>query len=124
MTTVDQIGRLVLDFYRCAMLPLSTGIETGRAVLGDVGRGAKRDYTAYGRTVNLASRLEGSNKKFGSSIALGPGTAAALAGRIPLRSSGKFTPSGIADGPCGRRYRQRRQLRPPWMFQTRSSMHR
>ena len=24
MTTVDQIGRLVLDFYRCAMLPLST----------------------------------------------------------------------------------------------------
>lgn len=31
MTTVDQIGRLVLDFYRCAMLPLSTEIETGRA---------------------------------------------------------------------------------------------
>jgi len=31
MTTVDQIGRLVLDFYRCAMLPLSADIETGRA---------------------------------------------------------------------------------------------
>jgi acyl dehydratase len=30
MTTVDQIGRLVLDFYRCAMLPLSTERETGR----------------------------------------------------------------------------------------------
>ena len=25
MTTVDQIGRLVLDFHRCAMLPLSSG---------------------------------------------------------------------------------------------------
>jgi acyl dehydratase len=25
MTTVDQIGRLVLDFYRCAMLPLRDG---------------------------------------------------------------------------------------------------
>ncbi len=30
MTTVDQIGRLVLDFYRCAMLPLSSERETGR----------------------------------------------------------------------------------------------
>jgi len=30
MTTVDQIGRLVLDFYRCAMIPLSAERETGR----------------------------------------------------------------------------------------------
>jgi acyl dehydratase len=32
MTTTDQEGRKVLDFYRCAMLPLSEGAgETGRA---------------------------------------------------------------------------------------------
>lgn len=32
MTTVDQIGRLVLDFHRCAMLPLRDGAaETGHA---------------------------------------------------------------------------------------------
>src|SRR3954452_20858737 len=30
MTTVDQIGRLVLDFYRCAMLPLNAERDTGR----------------------------------------------------------------------------------------------
>jgi acyl dehydratase len=30
MTTVDQTGRLVLDFYRCAMLPLRSERETGR----------------------------------------------------------------------------------------------
>lgn len=32
MTTVDHVGRLVLDFYRCAMLPLSDGnVDTGHA---------------------------------------------------------------------------------------------
>ncbi|MDO3639929.1 MaoC family dehydratase [Mycolicibacterium arseniciresistens] len=32
MTTVDQLGRLVLDFHRCAMLPLSDGAgDTGHA---------------------------------------------------------------------------------------------
>ena len=82
------------------------GIETGQAVLGDVGRGAKRDYTAYGSVVNLASRLEEANKHFGSSILLGPGTVVALAGKhlsaelarsplrgLPMRSrfSSRFT---------------------------------
>ena len=32
MTTIDQIGRLVLDFHRCAMLPLREGAaDTGHA---------------------------------------------------------------------------------------------
>lgn len=32
MTTIDQVGRLVLDFYRCAMLPLSPGAsDTGHS---------------------------------------------------------------------------------------------
>jgi acyl dehydratase len=32
MTTIDQVGRLVLDFYRCAMLPCSPGAaDTGHA---------------------------------------------------------------------------------------------
>lgn len=31
MTTVDQDGRLVLDFHRCAMLPLGGGSDTGHA---------------------------------------------------------------------------------------------
>jgi acyl dehydratase len=30
MTTIDQVGRLVLDFYRCAMLPVSPGADPDR----------------------------------------------------------------------------------------------
>lgn len=31
MTTVDQHDRLVLDFHRCAMLPVREGVDTGHA---------------------------------------------------------------------------------------------
>ena len=31
MTTVDDVGRLVLDFYRCAMLPMRGTADTGNA---------------------------------------------------------------------------------------------
>ncbi len=73
------------------------GVETGLAVLGDVGRGTRRDYTAYGPVMNLASRLDDANKRLGSSILLGPGTVAQLAGRVPLRSHGKIAIRGVEE---------------------------
>jgi adenylate cyclase len=52
------------------------GIETGPAVVGDVGNQSKLDYTAHGDAVNMAARLEACNKELGSAICVGPGTAA------------------------------------------------
>lgn len=48
------------------------GIETGPAIVGDVGIRSKLDYTAHGAVVNSAARLEAANKLFGSTICLGP----------------------------------------------------
>ena len=73
------------------------GLETGEVIVGEVGRGAKRDYTAHGNAINIASRLEGANKQLGSAIAIGPGTAAALGDMRLLRHIGSVTLRGIED---------------------------
>ena len=52
------------------------GVETGLAVVGDVGIQAKLDYTAHGDAVNTTARLEASNKELGSTICVGPAAAA------------------------------------------------
>ncbi len=48
------------------------GVETGMAVLGEVGIGGKLDYTAHGDAVNLAARLQDANKFLGTQICVGP----------------------------------------------------
>ncbi|QPF88484.1 adenylate/guanylate cyclase domain-containing protein [Bradyrhizobium commune] len=44
------------------------GVHVGEAVLGNVGSSDRIDYTAIGNTVNIASRLEGLNKHYGTGI--------------------------------------------------------
>jgi adenylate cyclase len=55
------------------------GLHAGEALVGDFGGGRYFDYTAYGDTINIASRLQAANKVLGTRIC----ASAAVAERVP-----------------------------------------
>ena len=44
------------------------GLHTGETVVGNIGSPDRMDYTALGVSVNLAARLEGLNKRYGTQV--------------------------------------------------------
>jgi adenylate cyclase len=66
-------------------LKVGVGVNTGPVAVGNMGSDRLFDYTAVGDNVNLASRLEGLNKYYGTSILISETTAQALKNGFILR---------------------------------------
>ncbi len=68
-------------------IDIGIGLSTAEIVVGNIGSLKRMDYTVIGDGVNLAARLEGANKVYGSHILVSEFTVAQLKGDYRLREA-------------------------------------
>lgn len=93
-----ELAALRLSDPRFAALHVRIGLQSGPAIVGNIGSASRLNYTALGDTVNLASRLESVNKIYGTKILIGPGTAEQAGDALIRRELDEVTVYGKADG--------------------------
>jgi len=73
------------------------GLHVGDAVVGNVGSSERMNYTALGATINLAARLEGLNKNYGTRVLASAAVRARAEHRLVFRSIDRIKPKGFAE---------------------------
>jgi adenylate cyclase len=92
--TASEALNTQFEAERLVPFVVRIGMHLGDAVVGNVGSAERMNYTVLGNSVNLAARLEGLNKEYGTTILVSE----AVRDRVEHRFQFKLIASVVAKG--------------------------